>query len=174
MRRHFALDRKQRADSRKKFKNIVEEIRREVPKARVAADQFSRLFDLAIDFAEDVAPLPKSDIAKIKKIFESNGAHAKISNIHVNGWFGDFDKLRACREYCQRELGFDLSDRIEECAFVGDSPNDEPMFEFFNWSFGVRNIRNFASEMRSLPKFVSEADEAAGFVEIVDRLLSVL
>ena len=59
-----------------------------VPGARVASDQAFRLFDLAIDFAEDPPELDMNDVQKIHAIFVSHGCHAKISNIHVNGWLG--------------------------------------------------------------------------------------
>ena len=55
------------------------------------------LADLAIDFCEDVPPLPRADIERIVAIFERHGAHAKVSSIHVNGWFGDYDKLTTSR-----------------------------------------------------------------------------
>ena len=49
-----------------------------------------REVDLAIDFCEDVVRAVRGDaIDRIKAIFEEEGAVAKISSIHVNGWFGD-------------------------------------------------------------------------------------
>jgi hypothetical protein len=53
--------------------------------------------DLAIDFCEDVPALPMPSVEAVKAIFEADGATAKISSIHVNGWFGDYDKLSMSR-----------------------------------------------------------------------------
>ena len=69
----------------------------EVPGRRVASDQAYRDADLAIDFCEDVPPLPQEAVDRIAAIFERFGATAKISSIHVNGWFGSYDKLSTTR-----------------------------------------------------------------------------
>lgn len=171
MKRYYALNRHERAENRKKLQVIAQEIKRKVPNSRIAADQFARLFDLAIDFAEDIPALPQKEIKKIAAIFAQHGAHAKISNIHVNGWFGDFDKLSTCRVYCQKLLGFALEDNLEQCLYVGDSPNDEPMFAYFRYSVGVANVREYLSLMKSHPTYITKAPEAAGFAEVADLLI---
>lgn len=173
MKRVFARAKKERAGDRVKLKAIREEVLREVPGCAIASDQFSRLFDLAVDFREDVKPLPQTSIDKIVKIFERHGATAKVSNIHVNGWFGDHDKVSTCRVYLKKEFGFGEKQMKDSCAFAGDSPNDEPMFGFFPHSFAVANIREFLNDLRSKPGYVAKGDEADGFVEIAKQLLKV-
>ncbi len=171
MHRLDQISKAERKAARGKLKKIAAEVREKVPGSRIAADQFSRRFDLAIDFAEDVSPLPDAAIQLIKKIFERHGAHAKISNIHVNGWFGDFDKLSTCKIYCKKWLGFDLSKNLDTVAFIGDSPNDEPMFKFFKHSFAVANVRDFLPQMKSHPAYVTALAEADGFAELAGKLL---
>ena len=46
------------------------------------------------------------------------------------------------------------------------------MFAFFPNACGVANIKEFASRLTSLPRFVATQAGASGFVEIVDTLLS--
>ena len=147
------------------------DVLREVPGSALASDQFSRLMDLAIDFCEDVAPLPEAEVDKIVSIFERHGAQAKVSSIHVNGWFGTYDKLSMCKIFCERELGFDLASNLKTCAFSGDSPNDEPMFAFFENSFAVANIHQFIGRLKNKPAYVASKKGATGFVEIADALL---
>jgi hypothetical protein len=53
--------------------------------------------------------------------------HTKISSIHVNGWFGQYDKLATARR-CSPALGPDLAPANARIVFVGDSPSDAPMF----------------------------------------------
>lgn len=171
MARHFARGRVERLNDRKRLKEILREVRDKVPGAGVASDQFCRMFDLAVDFREDVKPLPASQVKKIVEIFERHGATAKVSNIHVNGWFGDHDKLSTCKTYLKNEFRFSEQQMKEVCAFSGDSPNDEPMFRFFPSSFAVANIQEFAAELKSKPAFVSSKPEAAGFCQIADILL---
>lgn len=172
MLRHFVFDAATQAANRVKLDKIREEVLREVPGCAIASDQFSRLMDLAVDFAEDVGPLPEKDIDRIVDVFKCHGAQAKVSSIHVNGWFGSYDKLSMCREYAQRELGLDLDTANETFAFSGDSPNDEPMFQFFRNAFAVANIRNFLSRLTYKPAYVASKEGGHGFIEIADRLIA--
>lgn len=173
MRRHFARSRQERLQDRARLREIRRQVLREVPGCAVASDQFSRLFDLAIDFAEDVPILSKDKIQRIVAIFEEHGAVAKVSNIHVNGWFGNHNKISACKTYLRREFGFSESEMKKHCAFVGDSPNDEPMFEFLPHAFAVANIAEFMSELKHKPSYVASQPEAGGFVQVVERLLEL-
>ncbi|MGZ3721296.1 MAG: HAD-IIB family hydrolase [Bdellovibrionales bacterium] len=171
MQRHFARDKAQRKADREKLRAIRKEVLAKVPGCAVASDQFSRLFDLAIDFSEDVEPLSPEKIKKIVAVFENHGATAKVSNIHVNGWFGDYDKVSTCQTYLKKEFGFSEKQMREQCIFVGDSPNDEPMFEFFPYSFAVSNIEQFLPQLEYKPAYVAKSEEGLGFCEVAERLL---
>jgi HAD superfamily hydrolase (TIGR01484 family) len=173
MQRVFVRSEADRAQDLKQLQKIREQILHEVPGSAVASDQFCRLFDLAIDFSEDVKPLPREAVEKIVRIFREHGATAKVSNIHVNGWFGNHDKLSTCELYLQSELHLSEEEILRNCAFIGDSPNDEPMFEHFPNSFAVANIREFSGSMKHLPRFVASAEEADGFVEVARKLLAL-
>ncbi|MES2855568.1 MAG: HAD family hydrolase, partial [Bdellovibrionota bacterium] len=125
----------------------------------------------AVDFSEDVKPLSEKEIDRIVSIFEKHGAQAKVSSIHVNGWFGTYDKLSMCKEYAKRELKLDLDKTNEKFAFSGDSPNDEPMFAFFKNSFAVANIQNFITRIKDKPAYVAAKEGGQGFVEIANALV---
>ncbi len=170
MRRHFARSRAQRREDRANLRLIRQEVLEQVPGAAIASDQFARLFDLAVDFAEDVSPLSSAKIEKIVGIFHRHGATAKVSNIHVNGWFGDYTKLSTCQHYLRAAFRFDETQMRKHCLFVGDSPNDEPMFEFFPNSFAVANIKEFLPQLKYRPAYVAKAEEGDGFCEIAERL----
>ncbi len=171
MLRHFAFDETTQQKNRQKLEQVRTEVLREVPGSAVASDQFTRLMDLAIDFCEDVPRLPESAVQKIVQIFEQHGAQAKVSSIHVNGWFGEYNKLSMCREFAARELNLSIDTHNKLFAFSGDSPNDEPMFEFFENSFAVANIRAFLPTLRHWPAYVSPSEGGDGFVEIARALL---
>jgi HAD superfamily hydrolase (TIGR01484 family) len=171
MKRHFHFDSFARADNQKRLEKIRAEVLATVKGSKVASDQFCRMMDLAIDYCEDVEPLPPLEVEKIVNIFTKHGATAKVSSIHVNGWFGEYDKLSMCKVFCQKEFGFDLTSENTKAAFVGDSPNDEPMFQFFENSFGVANVRRFEKQMQYLPKFIANKNGGEGFAEIAQQLL---
>jgi 3-deoxy-D-manno-octulosonate 8-phosphate phosphatase KdsC-like HAD superfamily phosphatase len=148
------------------------EILAAVPGAAAASDQLYREADLAIDFCEDVAPLRQSDIDRIVDIFEAAGAVAKVSSIHVNGWFGDYDKLTTTRIMLHECFGIDFEADKERFVFVGDSPNDAPMFAAFPHAVGVANLRDFEGRLPAAPSFVTEGRAGAGFAELADAILA--
>ena len=140
-----------------------------VPGCRVANDQFARRYDLAIDFCEDPPRLGHQEARRIRDIALGMGAQAKISSIHVNIWFGDYDKLAMARLFFERV--WEREDLLQAGIFFGDSPNDEPMFAAFPVSCAVANIRPFAGSMAHLPAYVTDRRGGLGFAEAVDRIL---
>jgi len=174
MSRSYALSEKKRVQARTSLDEIIApEILKKVKGARIASDQFCRLFDLAIDYAEDVKPLPDSSVQKIQSVFKEHGATSKVSSIHVNGWFGNYDKVTMCKRFAKHELDLDLASPKGQkfSAFVGDSPNDEPSFQYFKNSFAVANIKKFATQLKSPPQYISKKRGGEGFVEIVNHLI---
>jgi HAD superfamily hydrolase (TIGR01484 family) len=172
MRRSFVDDDATRATHRQRLRAIGEAILKAVPGAALSADQHYRETDLAIDFREDVPPLPADSIARIVAIMEQNGLTAKVSSIHVNGWFGAYDKLGMTRRLMQEAFGVDLDAERARYVFVGDSPNDSPMFGFFPHAVGVANVRTFADLLEAQPAYITQADAGAGFCELADFLLA--
>jgi hypothetical protein len=159
-----------RAQNRRRLDKLRDLILAAIPGCATASDQAYRDADLAIDFCEDVPPLPPAQVARIVALFEDAGATAKISSIHVNGWFGDYDKLSMARRMLGEQFGCDLDGEQSRFVFIGDSPNDAPMFEFFDHAIGVANVRNFAADMATLPRDVTVAQSGAGFVEMAAML----
>jgi HAD superfamily hydrolase (TIGR01484 family) len=171
MLRVFSVGEAARAEARARLDAIRDRVLAEVPGAAVSADQLYRETDLAIDFCEDVPALPVGEVARIKAIFESEGATAKVSSIHVNGWFGEWDKLTMSRRFAAERLGLDV-ERDRACViYCGDSPNDAPMFGFFPNACGVANVRDFSGRMEAEPGWVAQGRGGEGFVEIAERLL---
>lgn len=163
------VDRQARLDA------IAAEILDAVPGCALASDQFCRIADLAIDFCEDVPPLPRAAIDEIVRRMEARGMQAKVSSIHVNGWFGSHDKLSTTKQMLAADFGVDLDapGQRERWVFVGDSPNDAPMFAYFPNAVGVANVGDFADRLEALPAWVTEARAGAGFAELAQALLSV-
>ena len=159
-------------DAQVRLAEIREAVLKEVAGSRVSKDQFCRLFDLAIDFCEEPPDLGLEGAEAIRSIFERFGAQAKVSSIHVNGWFGQYDKLSMARLYASERWGVSIEDTPESYLFCGDSPNDEPMFAFFPLSCGVANVHAFRGQMTHLPTYVATHEGGEGFAEIVDKLLA--
>ena len=114
-----------------------------MPGSALASDQHYRETDLAIDCCEDVPPLPRAAVDRIVALMEAQGMTAKVSSIHVNGWFGDYDKLATTRTLMREVFAQDVDAARDAFVFAGDSPNDAPMFAFFPNAVGVANLRRF-------------------------------
>jgi HAD superfamily hydrolase (TIGR01484 family) len=173
MHRLFAQDSATRATNRERLRSLAAKILAEVPGCALASDQPYRELDLAVDFCEDVARLEPDAIERIVALFEAAGATCKVSSIHVNGWFGDFDKFEGCRRFVADRWGDDLEAQLGRYAYVGDSPNDEPMFARFDLSVGVANVREFLPRLQSAPRYITRAPGGHGFAEVIDHILSL-
>ena len=170
--KRFLVPEAERAANRQRLADLRDRILAAVPGAALASDQLYREADLAIDFREDVPPLADAEVDRIVAIFGEAGATAKVSSIHVNGWFGRYDKLGMTRIMLQECFAIDLDQQRGELVFVGDSPNDAPMFAFFPHAVGVANVAAFADRMSSLPAYVTRGRCGAGFVELADALIA--
>jgi HAD superfamily hydrolase (TIGR01484 family) len=169
--RRFQQDDASRAGKRARLKAIAERILAAVPGCALASDQPYRETDLAIDYCEDVPPLPLAAAERIAALMREAGLTAKVSSIHVNGWFGDYDKLATARRMCAERFGLDLDHANRQVVYAGDSPNDAPMFGFFHNSVGVANVRKFEQVLSTKPRFITQAPAGAGFRELAEHLL---
>ncbi|TAJ38156.1 MAG: HAD-IIB family hydrolase [Reyranella sp.] len=171
LRTRFIQSEAERAEGRRRLELIRAQVLREVPGAGIASDQPYRVADLAVDFREDVTPLAPADIQRIVAIFERQGAHAKVSSIHVNGWFGDYDKLTTSKLMMRELYGVDLDAQRQHYVFAGDSPNDSPMFGYFPNAVGMANVGDFTGRLDHQPRWVTAARSGAGFVELARALI---
>ena len=172
--RRFLQDAETRSANRARLTALGERILSAVPGTALASDQPYRDLDLAVDFCEDVPALGEDAIDAIVQEFEQAGATCKVSSIHVNGWYGDFDKLTGIRRLLRDLWDEDLDEVIGDYAFFGDSANDEPMFGAFPLSIGVANVADFLHRMEAHPKWVTAGEGGHGFAEGVDQLLAGL
>ena len=172
LRKRYAERESERQAARERLAEIAAKILRAVPGCALASDQPYRDTDLAIDYCEDVAPLPPPAVERIAALLRDEGMTAKVSSIHVNGWFGAHDKLTMTRTLLHEAFGIDLDAECARFIFIGDSPNDAPMFEFFPHSIGVANVRRFVGRLAAPPKYVTKQESGAGFAELANFLLA--
>jgi len=156
---------------KEKHESASRQILQKFPRTRIASDQPFRMYDLAIDFAEEVnPPLDFETAEKIKDEFERLGAVAKVSSIHVNGWWGQFTKEQGLREVLEKYYKKSLDTHL---IYVGDSPNDGPLFKVAGVSVGVANIRHFVGKSQfQLPLFVTKLEGGYGAIEVIEKCLA--
>ncbi len=124
-----------------------------------------------LDAREDVPALPDSSVDAICAILAAEGVRFKVSSIHVNFWWGDFDKLSMADLLLRDLAGTGVAGLGDRACFIGDSPNDEPLFAGFPFSIAVGNLRAFAARLAHLPRYITGADCAEGFCEAARLIL---
>ena len=169
--KRFLVDEATRKANRARLAAVAERILAAVPGSALASDQLYREADLAIDFCEDVPALPRAAVDRIVALMQAEGMTARVSSIHVNGWFGDYDKLGMTRTLLAEAFATDLDAERERWIFAGDSPNDAPLFAYFPHSVGVANVRSFSDRIATLPRYVTVGEAGAGFAELARALL---
>ena len=161
-----------RAEKRQRLLTVRDEILAAVPGCALASDQHYREADLAIDYCEDVPPLGSEAVKQICSLFKAHGATCKVSSIHVNGWFGKYDKLGMVKRFMAERFGLELDTEKGNFAYCGDSPNDEPMFQYFPMSVAVKNVLKFADQMQTLPAYITALEGGEGFAEFANHILN--
>ena len=172
MHRRYIKSEQARVKDHKALAKIGRKILEKIPDCRVATDQAYRETDLAIDYCEDVPSLPMENAERIVRCFEDDGARAKISSIHVNGWFGSYDKLTTTILLFKEVFGVDLETIKDQVIFTGDSPNDAPMFAYFPNSVGVADVLRFQEKIEHKPAWVTKQRGGDGFAEMTGMLLN--
>jgi len=170
--RRFAASAAARDTNRARIAAIGARIVETVRGSALASDQRYRETDLAIDYCEDVPALGPTAVERIVALMQAEGMTAKVSSIHVNGWFGGYDKLAMTRVLLHEVFGDDI-DAVRDCVlFAGDSPNDAPMFAYFPNAVGVANVRRFLDRIAAAPAYITDGEAGEGFSEIADMLLA--
>lgn len=171
MNRRYLVSEQQRMEAAERLQRIRDEVLRQVPGSRVAADQEFRSTDLAIDYCEDAGPLGGQEVNRICEIMAEAGARFKVSSIHVNCWYGDFDKVACLKLFLQEHGSEGIPPVPEKVIFIGDSPNDEPMFRELDHTIAVANIKRFLADLSYPPRYIADKDGAQGFCQAVAVIL---
>ena len=160
-----------RAANFTRMQQVLTRIEREVPGAVHTTDSVGRETDIAIDHSE-LTHLSETQIAAVVALMRSEGMHATVSSIHINGWYGTHNKLEGARWIVQQLWGRTLDDEMRRWAYVGDSTNDQLMFQAFEHSIGVANVQRFVPQLIHLPRYVTQGERGAGFAEVAATILA--
>jgi len=171
LQKRYLQDPATRAANFDRMQQVLARIEREIPGAGRATDSPGRETDIAIDHSEFMH-LSEETIASVVALMRSEGMHATVSSIHINGWYGENDKLEGARWIVRELWGRTLDDEIDRWAYVGDSTNDQLMFRTFAHSIGVANVARFVPQLEHLPRYVTEGERGAGFSEAARAILA--
>lgn len=164
-----------RENNARKLRTLHRKILKKFPSAKTPSDQAFREFDLAIDYCEDVKPWPRKKVEDLLSYSHLQGANAKLSSIHVNIWFGRYDKWSCVKKVLKERFKMNPTagptGDLHKVVYLGDSPNDEPFFEHLPYTVGVANVRGFLDRMKHHPKYITENPGGLGFAEFAQTLL---
>lgn len=141
------------------------QVNAQFPSINYTPDQAFRFTDIAFDIGQEVKVDPEQ-AQKALALLHSLGIQAKLSSIHINAWLGDYSKAATALRWLQAQGKYSA----QQCAFIGDSPNDEAMFEHFDYSIGVANIAKFIPKMQHHPRYITQNSGGFGFVELAEVL----
>jgi HAD superfamily hydrolase (TIGR01484 family) len=170
--KRYQQDAATRATNFTRMQQALDRIEREIPGARRATDSSGRECDIAIDHSE-FTQLSDAQIDRVVATMRDEGLHATVSSIHINGWYGEHNKLEGARWIVRELWGSDLDAEMDRWTYVGDSTNDQLMFQRFEHSIGVANIARFVPHLKNLPRYVTPSERGAGFSEVANAVLAV-
>ena len=171
LRKRYQQDLATRTANYARMQQVLARIEREMPGVVRATDSAGRECDIAIDHSE-FTHLSEAEIAAVVARMRSEGMHATVSSIHINGWYGDHDKLVGARWIVRELWGRDLDAEMDRWTYVGDSTNDQLMFKTFAHSVGVANVARFVPQLKDLPRYVTQGERGAGFAEVAAAILA--
>ena len=161
-----------RAENSVRMAKIANLVTSQIAGVEISQDSSGRETDLAFDYNE-FANISPETVQQVVELLQSQGMHTTVSSIHIHGCFGHFDKWTGAQWIVRELFKRELADELEKWVFVGDSGNDQAMFQHFRHSFGVANLRRFEAQLMYLPRYITPSERGAGFAQVVQALLSV-
>ena len=162
-----------RASNQARMQQIGTRVMFTVPGVLTTRDSVGRETDLAFDYHE-YARLTPATVLRVVDLLQGFGMHTSVSSIHIHGCFGDFNKWQGANWIVRELLQRDLAQELDRWVFVGDSGNDQAMFEHFTHSVGVANIRHFEAQLTHLPRYITPSERGAGFAEVAAAIVTAL
>ena len=137
--------------------------------ARRASDSWGRETDIAIDHSEhqDLTP---AQIEAVRIHLQEQGLRVSVSSIHINAWLGEHNKWTGAQWALDLWLGRQLHQERERWVYIGDSSNDELMFQHLPHTVGVANLARFLPTMDHPPRYICQNERGRGFAEMVAAL----
>jgi len=167
----YVQDAATRAHNAVRLRQVAAQVLAQVPGATLARDSAGRVTDIAVDHAEFTS-LDEPTISQVVALMRESGLNATVSSIHINGWIGAHSKLSGAHWMMRRLFGRELGDEIEHWIYVGDSTNDQALFEAFPLSVGVANLMRFERQLQHWPAYLTLAERGAGFAEVATAILA--
>jgi HAD superfamily hydrolase (TIGR01484 family) len=152
---------------RQQLAAIFTRIQTAFPQLQPSADNAFRL----TDWTFDIGTLTPSELADIADLCQTAGWGFTYSTVQCHIRPLQQDKGVGLQQVLQRTFPAITPQQV---ITVGDSPNDEGLFDarLFPLSVGVANVRHYCDRLQHVPYFITQGEEFEGFQEVVERLLT--
>jgi HAD superfamily hydrolase (TIGR01484 family) len=160
----------EREEQVRSLMTLAEQVMVAIPATKLSADQRYRETTLALTSLSDALP-DQTDAKRIAQLLRAAGSRTTANSMWVLGWTGGFDKLAMTRRLIAELFSLDIEAERQRFIYVGDSLNDESMFQFFPNSVGVSTVSRFLDRMSAPPQWVTRGPGGAGFNEVAAALL---
>lgn len=151
---------------RQQLKKVFKLLQTKFPQIRESLDNRFRLTDWTFD-VENLSP---TELEQIDYVCQSEGYGFTYSSIQCHIKTTYQDKAYGLNKVIPQYFP-DL--KPSEILTIGDSPNDESMFnqEEFPLSVGVANVSQYGDRLKYLPAYVTNKSEGEGFCELADLIV---
>ncbi len=153
---------------RKSLQYNFEYLKSQFPQLITSSDNQFRITDWTFDCHE----LTQGELLNIKQICDKNNWGFTYS--HIQGHLKPIEQNKAKALMMIKETYFkQLS--FQEIMTVGDSPNDESLFnaDIFPISVGVSNILKYTERLQYKPIYLTNLSEIYGFCELANFLIEL-
>lgn len=151
---------------RQNLASAFQQLQTQFPQIQESADNRFRV----TDWTFDVQSLSTDELKTLNHLCEQMGWGFTYSNVqcHIKPLGQDkaHGLLQVLQEYFPQYTP-------EQVVTVGDSPNDESLFDqrYFPVSVGVANVLEYANQLQHQPVYMTSAAEGEGFCELVQMIL---
>ena len=152
---------------RQQLSRVFQILRNKFPQIEESSDNRFRLTDWTFE-VENLSP---TELEQIELVCQSEGYGFTYSTIqcHIKPTYQD--KAHGLNKIISQHFP-QLQPR--EFVTIGDSPNDESMFnqDEFPLSVGVANVIEYRDRLKYLPAYVTSKSEGEGFYELAKMIIS--
>ena len=154
-------------DHRRQLQRVFKLLQSKFKQIQESADNRFRV----TDWTFEVENLSSDELKQIEQICQSEGYGFTYSTIQCHIKPKEQDKAFGLQQVIPQYFP-DL--KPEEIVTIGDSPNDESMFnpDKFPLSVGVANIVKYSDRLQYLPAYVTNQSEGAGFCELAQLIIN--
>ena len=153
-------------EHRSQLAKVFELLQQKFPQIEESSDNLFRI----TDWTFEVENLTSEELEQIASLCQSEGYGFTYSTIQCHIKPIEQDKAYGLKKIIPQYFSHL---KPTEIVTIGDSPNDESIFNQneFPLSVGVANVRKYGDRLKYLPAYITNKFEGEGFYELAELIL---